>query len=126
MTSRPVLTPGPDHPITIDRNPRRVQARSGDGLIADTENALTLREANYPPVQYIPRGDTDMSQLRRSTHKTYCPYKGDPAYFDIPSLGEKGTNAVWTYEHPYEAVAEIAGHLAFYPVVEVTEEAVTE
>jgi uncharacterized protein (DUF427 family) len=122
MTSRPILTPGPDHPITIERNPRRVQVRTGDTIIADTASALTLREAGYPPVQYIPRGDVDMAQLRRSAHTSYCPYKGEAAYFDIPSLGEKGANAVWTYEQPYAPVAEIAGHLAFYPsIVSVTE-----
>jgi uncharacterized protein (DUF427 family) len=122
MTSRPVLTPNPDHPITIERNPNRVQVRSGNTVIADTTNALTLREANYPRVQYIPRADADMAQLRRSAHATYCPYKGDAAYFDIVALGERGKNAVWTYELPYPAVADIAGHLAFYPnLVEVTE-----
>jgi uncharacterized protein (DUF427 family) len=129
MTSRPRFTPGPDHPIKIERNPRRVQVRSGDSLIADTSNALTLREANYPPVQYIPREDVDMAQLRRSAHASYCPFKGDAAYFDIPALGEKGANAVWTYEDPYPSVAGISEHLAFCPVVELTEaeeEAVTK
>lgn len=122
MTSRPVLTPGPDHPIAIERNPNRVQVSAGDTLLADTANALTLREAHYPPVQYIPHADVDMARLRRSAHATYCPYKGDAAYFDIPALGEKGKNAVWTYEHPRPAVAEIARYLAFYPnIVAVTE-----
>ena len=122
MTSRPVLPPGPDHPITVERNLNRVQVRAGDTLLADTTNALTLREANYPPVQYIPRADVDAAQLARSTHATYCPYKGDAAYFDIVALGEQGKNAVWTYEQPYPAVAEIAEHLAFYRnIVSVTE-----
>jgi uncharacterized protein (DUF427 family) len=115
MTSRPALTPSPDYPITIERNPNRVQVRAGETLIADTANALTLSEANLPPVQYIPRSDADMAQLRRSDHSTYCPYKGEAAYFDVPALGDNGRNAVWTYEQPYPAVAEIAGHLAFYP-----------
>jgi uncharacterized protein (DUF427 family) len=124
MTSRTVLTPGPDHPITIERNPKRVQVRAENEHIADTANALTLREAGYAPVQYIPRGDVDMAQLRRSTHTSYCPYKGEAAYFDIPALGEKGANAVWTYDQPYAAVAEIAGHLAFYPsILSITEAA---
>ena len=126
MSSRPRLTPGPDHPITIEPNSRRVQVRVGPTVIADTSAALTLREANYPPVQYISRADVDMTQLKRSDHATYCPYKGEAAYFDIVALGEKGVNAVWTYEHPYEAVAEIAEMLAFYPsialVTEVAEE----
>jgi len=122
MTSRPALTPGPDHPITIERNANRVQVRTGNTVLADTANALTLREASYPPVQYIPRADVDLAQLKRSTHASYCPYKGDAAYFDIVALGEKGRNAVWSYEHPYPAVPEIAGHLAFYPsIVAITE-----
>ena len=122
MTSRPVLTPGPDHPITIERNPRRVQIHAGGVHIADTAAALTLSEASYPPVQYIPRADADLDQLRRSAHASYCPYKGEAAYFDIPALGEQGRNAVWTYEQPNAAVAEIAGHLAFYPSkVDITE-----
>jgi uncharacterized protein (DUF427 family) len=122
MTTRPALTPGPDHPITIERNPNRVQARAGNTLIADTTNALTLREANYPPVQYLPRGDVDMAQLRRSDHSSYCPYKDEAAYFDIVALGDKGANAVWTYERPYAAVSEIAERLAFYrSIVEISE-----
>jgi uncharacterized protein (DUF427 family) len=122
MTSRPALTPGPDHPITIERNPSRVQVRSANTVVADTIDALTLREASYPPVQYIPRADIDMAQLRRSDHATYCPYKGNAAYFDIVALGEQGKNAVWTYEQPHPAVSEIAGHLAFYPnIASVTE-----
>lgn len=131
-----MLAPGPDHPITIKRNPKRVQVRAGEtipvlghppdalrAVIADTTTALTLREASYSPVQYIPRGDVDMAQLKRSDHTSYCPYKGEAAYFDIVALGDKGVNAVWTYEQPYEAVAEIAGHLAFYPsMVSITEQ----
>jgi uncharacterized protein (DUF427 family) len=123
MTSHPVLSPSPDHPITIAGNPNRVQVRAGDAVISNTTNSLTLREANYPQVQYIPRADIDMAQLRRSDHASYCPYKGDASYFDIVALGDKGTNAVWTYEHPYPAVAEIADYLAFYPSkVEIVEE----
>jgi uncharacterized protein (DUF427 family) len=115
MTTQPVLTPGQNHPITIERNSKRVQVRAGNTLIADTSAALTLREASYPPVQYIPRADVNMAQLRRSDHSTYCPYKGNAAYFDIVALGERGKNAVWTYEQPRPAVAEIASYLAFYP-----------
>jgi uncharacterized protein (DUF427 family) len=122
MTTRSALTPNPGHPITIERNLNRVQVRSGNTIIADTTNALKLCEANYPPVQYISRADVDMAQLRRSAHATYCPYKGYAAYFDIVALSEKGKDAVWTYEQPYPAVAEIAEHLAFYPnIVEITE-----
>jgi len=115
MTAKPVRIPGPDHPITVARNPARVIVTVAGRVIADSRDALTLREATYPPVLYIPRQDADMSQLERTDHATYCPYKGDCAYFSIPMGGVRSVNAVWSYEAPYPAVAEIAGHLAFYP-----------
>ncbi len=115
MNGRQVKIPGPDHPITIERTSRRVVVKAGGHVIADSKAALTLREASYPAVQYIPREDVDMSQLERSTHATYCPYKGECDYFSIPTAGDKGVNAVWTYQQPYDAVAQIRGHVAFYP-----------
>ena len=110
-----IKIPGPNHPITIERNPKRVVVSIGGRVLADSRDALILREAGYPPVQYIPREDVNMALLERSPHATYCPYKGDCAYFSIPLGGERGINAVWTYEAPYEAVAPIKDHLAFYP-----------
>jgi uncharacterized protein (DUF427 family) len=115
MTSKPVKTPGPDHPITIERNRGRVVVSVGGRVVADTRAALTLREASYPPVQYIPRKDVDMSLLERTQHATYCPYKGDCAYYSIPAGGQRSMNAVWTYEAPFAAVSAIKDHLAFYP-----------
>lgn len=113
--SAPIKTPGPDHPITIAPNPRRVRISVGGTVIAETTRALTLREASYPPVQYIPREDVDPVRLRRSDHRSYCPYKGEAGYFSIASDSKALENAVWTYEAPYDAVKAIAGHLAFYP-----------
>lgn len=113
--SRPMKIPGPDHPITIDGNPSRVVIIVGGKTIADTRNALTLREASYQPVQYIPRGDVDMGALARSQHTTYCPYKGEASYYSIPAGGDRSLNAVWTYENPFVAMAQIKEYLAFYP-----------
>ena len=113
--TRTIRIPGPDHPITIEHNPKRVVVSIGGTVLADSRDALTLREAGYPAVQYIPRKDVDMTLLERSAHATYCPYKGDCAYFSIPSGGERAVNAVWTYEAPYDAVAAIRDCLAFYP-----------
>lgn len=115
MRNRNILTPGVDHPIAISKCPATVIVRRDVLRIAQTRNALTLTEASYPPVQYIPCGDVDMSRLVRSQHTTYCPYKGEANYYSIPALGDAGMNAVWAYETPFEAVGEIAGHLAFYP-----------
>ena len=115
MTTKPIKLPNPDHPITIERNPARVVVSVAGRVVADTREALTLREAAYRPVQYIPRKDVDMSLLERTDHGTYCPYKGDCAYYSIPIGGGRSANAVWTYEAPYAAVAAIKDHLAFYP-----------
>ncbi|HEY0791788.1 MAG TPA: DUF427 domain-containing protein [Chthoniobacterales bacterium] len=119
--------PGPDHPITIEPNPARIVISLKDRVIADTRNALTLREADYPPVQYVPRKDVDLSLLERTEHASHCPYKGECNYYSIPLGGERSRNAVWSYEHPFAAVAEIKDHLAFYPdrVDEITEQSVS-
>ena len=113
--AKPIKIPGPDHPIAIERNPNRVVVRVAGRVVADTSEALTLREASYPAIQYVPRKDVNMMLLERTEHATYCPYKGECAYFSIPSGGDRSTNAVWTYEAPYEAVSPIKDHLAFYP-----------
>jgi uncharacterized protein (DUF427 family) len=115
MNTRARREPGPDHPITLSENVARVVVKAGGRVIADTRAAVTLREAGYSPVQYIPREDVDMSQLVRTDHTTYCPYKGDCSYYSIPAGGERSTNAVWTYEAPYPAVIQIKDHVAFYP-----------
>ncbi len=80
MTERTILTPNEDHPITIAPTGARVRVRAGEAVLADSLGALTLREARYPAVQYVPRGDAAMAQLRRSDHKSYCPYKGEASY----------------------------------------------
>ena len=115
MNSKPTKIPGPDHPITITPTTGRVMVSVNGQRIADTRGALTLKEAGYPAVQYIPRKDVDMTQLRRSSHQTYCPYKGDCAYYGIPAGGERSIDAVWTYEAPFAAVLAIREYLAFYP-----------
>jgi uncharacterized protein (DUF427 family) len=108
-------TPGPDHPIVIAQNPKRVVVRFAGRTLASTHKALSLREASYPAVQYIPRADVDMTLLKRTDHSTHCPYKGDASYFSIVVDGRDVLNAVWSYEKPYDAVSQIKDHVAFYP-----------
>ena len=115
MATKTVKLPEPDHPITIEPSPARVVVLVAGRVIADTRDALTLREASYPAVQYIPRRDVDMAALTRSDHATYCPYKGDASYYSIPVGGDRSLNAVWSYETPFEAMAQIKDYLAFYP-----------
>jgi uncharacterized protein (DUF427 family) len=115
MADRLIKIPGPDHPITIEKNPNRVVVALGSRVVADTRNALTLREAKYPAIQYIPRADVNMASLIRTEHTTYCPFKGDCSYYSLPGGEERGINAVWTYEAPFPAVDAIRDYLAFYP-----------
>jgi uncharacterized protein (DUF427 family) len=115
MADKVVKIPGPDHPISIETNPSRIVVKIAGKIIADTSAALTLRETSYPPVQYVPRQDVDMTVLTRSEHTSFCPYKGDASYYDIPAGGDRSRNAVWTYEDPFEAMAQIKDYVAFYP-----------
>ena len=106
---------GPDHPITISPAEGKVRVTVAGRIVAESAQALRLDEKGYPPVYYLPRRDADMSLLVRTTHYTYCPYKGDCTYYSIPVGGTKSQYAVWTYENPYGAVADIKNQLAFYP-----------
>ena len=107
--------PGPDHPITIQPSLDRVTVKLAGQTIAESTRALTLREAKYPPVQYLPKDDVRMDLLTPTATKSHCPYKGDASYFSITVGDRTAKDAVWCYEHPYPAVSEIAGFLAFYP-----------
>ena len=110
-----IKVPDASHLITIEPSTSHIVVTAGGKTIADTRVSLTLREASYPPVHYIPRKDVDMAQLSRTDHSTYCPYKGDCSYYSIPAGGDRAKNAVWTYEMPYPAVAQIKDYVAFYP-----------
>ena len=107
--------PGPDHPITIAPAKGRIVVRFAGEIVAETSAALELREASYNAVLYIPRGDARLAHYTRTTHSTHCPYKGDASYFDLAAGGGKAPNAVWSYETPFPAMAQIKDHLAFYP-----------
>ncbi len=107
--------PGPDHPITITVNPARDRVTLGGAVVADSARALRLQEASYPPAFYIPREDANMALLTRTALSTHCPYKGDASYYTITAGDRTAKDAVWSYETPFPAMAEITGHLAFYP-----------
>ena len=107
--------PGPDHPITVTPAGKHIVVRLGDVVVADTRNALALQEATYPVAYYVPRADADMRHFARTDHHTTCPYKGEASYFSLTADGQQADNAVWTYETPYPAMADIREFLAFYP-----------
>jgi uncharacterized protein (DUF427 family) len=107
--------PGRDHPITITPTADRIRVTFNGQIVADTRRALVLREASYKPVFYIPRDDARMALFTRTAHSTHCPYKGDASYYTITAGNRTAENAIWSYETPFPAMAEIAGCLAFYP-----------
>lgn len=115
MSHKPILQPGPDHPITIEPAGQRIVVTVAGQVVADSRDAVMLREADYPPVPYIPLADVDTALLERTDHATYCPYKGDCSYYSIPIGGERAVNSVWEYQAPYDPVAEIKDRVAFYP-----------
>lgn len=112
---RRALIPGPNHPIEIEPLGREITVTVNGIVVAASAKALLLREADYPPVIYIPREDIRMELLTRSTHSTHCPYKGDASYYSVPSGGHRSREAAWTYESPFDAVKLIQNHLAFHP-----------
>jgi uncharacterized protein (DUF427 family) len=115
MTEKRVLVPGPDHRITITPAGTTVTVRRGGRVIAKTDRALVLQEASYPPVHYLPLDDVEAEALRPSSHETYCPFKGDASYYSLVDGETVIDNAVWSYVAPYDAVSEIANHVAFSP-----------
>lgn len=115
MLLREMKIPGPDHPIAIAPTEGRVIVRFAGKVIADSSNALTLKEASYPGVQYIPRGDVDPSILKKSPTTSWCPYKGEASYYSLSADGSTSNDAIWSYEQPHDAVASIRGYMAFYP-----------
>ena len=102
----------PDHRITTDAVGVRVKVTFNGEVIADTRDAIALKEGDYPVVYYVPRKDVKMDRLARTSHTTYCPFKGHASYY---SLANGPQNAVWSYEQPYDEVAVIRDLLAFYP-----------
>lgn len=114
-SERPIKQPSADHPISIEANPARVTVTVAGQVVADSTRSLLLREADYPPVSYFPPEDVDFAQLDATDHSSYCPYKGEANYYSLPAGGDRSRDAVWQYREAYPAVAEISGHLAFYP-----------
>ena len=111
---RVAKVPDSSHPITIEPNTNRVTVSFAGRVIADTTDALTLREADYPAVLYIPKRDIDMGAFARDERETYCPYKGDCSYFTITVDGRRAPGAAWSYAAPHPAVIDIRDHVAFY------------
>ena len=105
--------PGPHHPISVEPHAGRVRVVLNGRAVADSTRALVLKETTYKPVYYIPREDADMASFERTSRITHCPYKGDASYYSIRVGDRLSENAIWSYEDPFPAVADIRERLAF-------------
>jgi uncharacterized protein (DUF427 family) len=114
MSTRTPKLPGPDHPISIEPSSDHVVVSAHGTVVADTTHALALHEAGYPAVLYVPLADVDSELLQSSDTHSYCPFKGEASYYSIRTPDGVVEDAIWFYDEPYDAVAEVAGHVAFY------------
>jgi uncharacterized protein (DUF427 family) len=123
-------TPGPDHPVSIARNPMRVRAQVAGHVIADTMNALTLTEGDLAPVQYFPRKDVETGFLSQTDFVSESEYKGSAVHYSLWIDGELLENAAWSYEDPFPAAEGVQNLIAFDPaqvrVYEVDDEALRQ
>ena len=110
--SGPGYAKHPEHRITTAPASVRVSVTLNGEPIAETREAIAMREGSYPVVYYVPRKDVKMDRLARTSHTTYCPHKGHASYYSLAGGPE---NAVWSYEQPYDGVDAIRERLAFYP-----------
>jgi len=105
----------PDYRVNLEPNPKRVQVAFGGELVADSRRCLVVRETKHNPVMYFPREDVRFELLERSGHDSFCPFKGTASYWTLRSGDRVESDAVWSYEDPFDEVAGLEGYLAFYP-----------
>ncbi len=115
MNSGPGYEKHPDHRIILKPSNLHVKVFFAGENIAESQRVITVYEADYVPVHYIPEGDVRMDLLRATDHETYCPFKGQANYWSIKVKGQISENAVWGYRTPYDEVADLKGYIAFYP-----------
>lgn len=104
----------PDRVMDYAPAGKRVRVTFGGEIVADTEAAIALQEADYPVAYYVPRSDVRMELLRRTDHSTHCPFKGDASYWSLEVAGNRAENAVWSYETPFDEAEVIREYVAFY------------
>ena len=117
MTAAPApgFLKNPDRRMDYRAAPERVRVYLHGEVIADSERAVALHEADYPVVHYIPREDVRTDLLERDSRSTYCPYKGTALYWTVRIGGQEREGAAWSYDTPYDEAVVIRRHIAFYP-----------
>ena len=114
MASSPAYAKYPNHKIELEPKPERVRAMFGGEAIADSARCRLVLESRHDAVVYFPREDVRMAALEKVTDTTFCPFKGTASYFTIRVGEHEATNAVWSYEDPYDEVRDLKDYMAFY------------
>jgi uncharacterized protein (DUF427 family) len=104
----------PDHRVDLSREPLRIRVLFNGETIADSRDAVTVRETGCEPVYYLPRADIRMERLEPTRHHSRCPFKGEASYWSVRVGDRTAENAVWSYETPYDEVLGLKGRLAFW------------
>ena len=115
MVQSTAYAANPGHKITVSPFEGRVTVSFKGTVVADSVRALSLKEASYPATLYIPRDDCKMVHFIETDLTSRCPFKGTARYWTLSSKDGASENAVWGYDNPFDQVAEIDGHVAFYP-----------
>jgi uncharacterized protein (DUF427 family) len=105
----------PDYRVDLEPSATRVRVKIGDTTLADSTRTLIVRETKHDPVVYFPREDVRFDLLERTSHETFCPFKGEASYWSIRAGDRVEENSVWSYEDPFEPVAGLKDYIAFYP-----------
>ena len=114
MASSPAYEKYPEHRVDVEPNPMRVRVEFAGETIADSTRSLRVLESRHDPVVYVPREDLKQDRLEKTEHTTFCPFKGHASYYTIRVGDRVAENAIWSYEDPYDEVAELKDCAAFY------------
>ena len=101
-----------DYRVDILPRRNRVTVTAGDVVLAETNRPLLVDEQDHGLVFYLPADDVHLEHLTPVDHVTRCPWKGRATHWAL--AGGDDTPVAWTYEDPYDEVARIRGHIAFY------------
>ncbi len=85
-------------------------------VIAESDDTVVV-EGNH----YFPTHAVNASLLRETNKTTYCPWKGTANYYTLTVEGSENENAAWYYAKPKDEASSIAGHVAFWRGVQITD-----
>lgn len=88
-----------------------------NGTVIAESDATVIVEGNH----YFPAESVNNEYLTNSDHTSYCGWKGDCSYYNVVVDDKTNENAAWVYREPFTKAKHIAGYVAFWNGVEVTE-----